>query len=265
MRIVTWNMGYWGHARAHDDAWKWLLDDLQPDVALLQECVVPDWVRERRSVQFERAYASRPWGTGLATREDVELVALLEVEDWLERLGPDAREICSATRLPSWCVAVQMNLPAVGEVLTLSVHNPAFPIDPVLLRDIDVSGLKLELNDKVWLLDVLFYFLKNRLNRPLLIGGDFNYSRLLDDPTPRGNNEFFDRISDEGFMNLLGLFQPQDQQTYFSEGKRPHQLDYLYADKTVADRVEDCFVVPRTKAVERFSDHAPVVADLGIE
>jgi hypothetical protein len=43
MRVATWNMGYWGHSRSHDDAWRWLLNELRPDIALLQECVVPDW------------------------------------------------------------------------------------------------------------------------------------------------------------------------------------------------------------------------------
>jgi hypothetical protein len=47
MRIVTWNMDYWQHHAVHAEAWHWLLDELDPDLALLQECVPPDWVRER--------------------------------------------------------------------------------------------------------------------------------------------------------------------------------------------------------------------------
>jgi hypothetical protein len=61
MKVVTWNMGYWGHASAHDAAWHWLLDELSPDIALLQECRPPDWVSESgRRVLFDPAYPGTP-------------------------------------------------------------------------------------------------------------------------------------------------------------------------------------------------------------
>ena len=41
IRIVTWNMAYWSHGGRgkHDDAWRWMFDELQPDLLLCQECV----------------------------------------------------------------------------------------------------------------------------------------------------------------------------------------------------------------------------------
>jgi len=43
MRIVTWNMNILGkdRARQHDQAWTFLLETLDPDIALLQEVAIP--------------------------------------------------------------------------------------------------------------------------------------------------------------------------------------------------------------------------------
>jgi endonuclease/exonuclease/phosphatase family metal-dependent hydrolase len=147
--------------------------------------------------------------------------------------------------------------------LLISLHNPFFPIARQLLVGRDISAMRLKLNKDLWLLDVLFYFLWSRLEQgqSLLIGGDFNYSRLLDEPKPRGNAEFFDRLAAEGFVNLHCQFHRTDQQTYFNRKCREHQLGYLYSDARLADRVVDCFVVPYEE-VAVLSDHAPLVAEL---
>ncbi len=67
MRIVSWNMGCFGSGATKDEAWRWLLDELKPDIALLQECVVPDWVREPYQALFSPAL--QRWGTAVVTRE----------------------------------------------------------------------------------------------------------------------------------------------------------------------------------------------------
>jgi exonuclease III len=265
MRIVTWNMGYWGHASAHEAAWRWLLDELSPDIALLQECVVPSWVEQRATVLFDRAYPNYPnqrWGTALVTK-DLEAVParLEEVETWLAPLGEHAPEKCSAARLRGWYVPAHVSFPDGSSALVISIHNPAFPIERELVEGRDLTGIKLALNPDVWLLDVVSHFLTHRLGEPLLIGGDFNCSRLLDDPTPRGNAEFFDRLTNDGFVSLHRRFHDSDEQTFFQPKKRGHQLDYLYTDATLASHATYCRVVPRS-IVESYSDHAPVAAEL---
>jgi endonuclease/exonuclease/phosphatase family metal-dependent hydrolase len=94
----------------------------------------------------------------------------------------------------------------------------------------------------------------------VIIGGDFNTSRLFDTPKPRGNAEFLDRV-EEQFTSLHRRFHDKDERTFFGNGE--HQLDYLYADSTLASRATNCWVVPREE-VDQFSDHSPVVADLEI-
>lgn len=267
MRIVTWNMGYWGHVPTHDAAWHWLLDELSPDIALLQECVVPSWVEERATVLFDRAYPNYPnqrWGTALVTK-GLEIVParLEEIETWLATLGEHAPQECSATRLRGWCVPAHVSLPDGSSALFISIHNPAFPIERDLVKDCDLTGIQLTLNSDVWLLDVVSHFLTHQLGEPLLVGGDFNCSRLLDEPIPRGNAEFFDRLENDGFVSLHRRFHDSDEQTFFRKGRRGHQLDYLYADTTLAGRADDCRVIPR-QIVESYSDHSPVVAKLAL-
>lgn len=267
MRIVTWNMGYWGHASVHEAAWRWLLDELSPDIALLQECVVPSWVQSRATVLFDEAYPksrNQRWGTALVTRDLTTVPARLEeIETWLSTLGEHAPDVCSAARLQGWCVPGHVSLPDGSSALFISIHNPAFPIERSLVEDHDLTGIKLELNPDVWLLDVVFHFLEHRLSEPLLIGGDFNCSRLLDDPIPRGNAEFFDRLPDDGFVSLHRRFHDADEQTFFHPKRREHQLDYLYTDTILAERATHCRVVPK-HVVEPYSDHAPIVAELAL-
>jgi hypothetical protein len=164
-------------------------------------------------------------------------------------------------RADGWLATGRVVLPSGGETLVVSVHSPWECIEGVRLRGIDVSGMKLKKNPDLWLLDVLFYFLRPLLGQRLLVGGDFNYSRLMDEPLEDGNNEFFDRIRDQGFVSIHRRFHPSDEQTYFNKSKGPHQLDYLYADAPVADLATACVVHPHAE-VAGFSDHAPLIADL---
>jgi exonuclease III len=265
MRIVTWNMGYWGHSKAHEAAWQWLLEKQRPDIAFLQECVPPIWAYEHGTLRFERAFPDnnrQRWGTALFTRVPSTVAELPELAAWLESIRrPDV--VCSAARLSGWCVASSATLLADSETLLISLHNPFFPIARQLLVGRDIGAMRLKHNKDLWLLDVVFYFLKSYLQQGqnLLVGGDFNYSRLLDDPKPRGNAEFFDRLAAEGFVSLHRLFHGTDQQTFFNSRSREHQLDYLYADPRLADLVADCFVVSHEE-VAVLSDHAPLVAEL---
>jgi len=269
MRIVTWNMAFWSHGKHHDRAWNWVLDDLRPDVFLCQEANPPDWVRRDRTVIWTRAYpsGSQTWGTGLVTALPCQPARIPDLDNWFEALPTLSGETEPAAiqRADGWLATGRVMLPRIGETLFVSVHNPSKEIDRARLRGVDVTSIKLRKNPDLWLLDVVFYFLKTLLGQRLLVGGDFNYSRLLDETMAggrdRGNNEFFDRIGDEGFVSIHRRFHPADERTYFKEGRAHHQLDYLYGDTHVASIAKKCWVEPHSVIAE-FSDHAPLVADI---
>jgi len=62
MRIITWNLGYWQYTSQHDKAWDYLLNDLKPDLALLQEVKPPQWLPSHKIVFEEIATG---WGTAI--------------------------------------------------------------------------------------------------------------------------------------------------------------------------------------------------------
>jgi hypothetical protein len=61
MIVVAWNMG----RRDHRAAWRYLLDDLMPDLGLLQETVPPQEEPQRGFVVHGRAYTEHPWGSAV--------------------------------------------------------------------------------------------------------------------------------------------------------------------------------------------------------
>ncbi|MFW6197706.1 MAG: endonuclease/exonuclease/phosphatase family protein [Myxococcota bacterium] len=202
-------MAYWSKRSRHEQAWDWLLNELRPDIALCQECVPPDWVSRERTVLWERAYppdSKQSWGTAVVSSLPTTEARLPELDDWLEALPsyvPGKEQLAGIHRADGWLQCAQIELPRIGPVLTGSLHNPSYPIERGRLESVNVSDIKLKNNNDVWFIDVLFYFLKRRLDRPLLVGGDFNTSRLLDDlHGNNGNHEFFDRIAAEGFVSL---------------------------------------------------------------
>jgi endonuclease/exonuclease/phosphatase family metal-dependent hydrolase len=65
MRIVSWNLAHNSpeYRAHHEDAWGYLLDELRPDVALVQEAVPPEGLD--RSLIFAKPWAKRPWGSAI--------------------------------------------------------------------------------------------------------------------------------------------------------------------------------------------------------
>lgn len=266
MRVVTWNMAYWSHRRHHEAAWRWLLEELRPDLLLCQEAVVPEWVAAEHAVVWSRAYdgGRQPWGTGIVTRLRCTPCRIPGLDDWFDALPlsiPGQSEKAGIHRADGWLASARVDVGELDlEMLVASVHSPAYPIEKGRLTGIDVTDMKLKQNPDLWLLDVVFFFLKAQLGTRFMVGGDFNYSRLLDTTLgeERGNNEFFDRVATEGFVSLHRLFHDADERTFFHPKRAHHQLDYLYADAPMAKYASGCFVHPVTE----YSDHAPLVADL---
>src|SRR5437879_3761360 len=67
MRIVSWNLGHNSpeYRVRHGDAWRYLLEELRPDVALVQEAVPPEGLSQ--SLVFAKPWAKRAWGSAVVT------------------------------------------------------------------------------------------------------------------------------------------------------------------------------------------------------
>lgn len=60
MRILSWNMDQQGHAGSHPEAWAFLRT-IDPDIALLQEAIVPEDIYDQYEVLWNRAWDNKPW------------------------------------------------------------------------------------------------------------------------------------------------------------------------------------------------------------
>ncbi len=269
MRIVTWNMAFWSNRSEHDSAWRWALSVLEPDVFLCQECVLPSWLSAEWTSLWYRAYPEtlnrQQWGTGIVTRLPCRGARIPDLDAWFDSLpakSPGKDELARIHKADGWLACGEVEIPGVGPWLVASVHSPSFPIEKARWKEIGAGHMKLKNNPDLWFTDVLFHHARPLLGRGVVLGGDLNSSRAFDKPNQdRGNNEFFDRIAEEGFVSLHRKFHDADEQTFFKKGCGPCQIDYLFADQPIAKLVTRCYVHSFDE-VSQFSDHAPLVVDL---
>jgi endonuclease/exonuclease/phosphatase family metal-dependent hydrolase len=178
MRILVWNMGPGGpggSAAGHERAWRYLLEEKQFDVPLLQETrAAPGWASDRlRSVTWRPRYATagrnRPlWGCAIiSTSLDLRAYDRPAEFRWLrERSGSVA--IAQTTGDPRWFA---------------SVHFYAGEIPDEQVQRHSVEGIPISTpNGTVWETDVLPHELDRVFGRDTFLwGGDFNADPRMDD------------------------------------------------------------------------------------
>lgn len=141
VRLVSWKMAFWTHGKKHEEAWRWPLEELKPDIALCQECIPPDWARLSRTVVWERAYPTgeQRWGTALVTSLPAKPTRLPELDSWLARV-PEQVEgqpgLAPIHRADGWVAIAEINIPIIGSTLVTSIHNPFTPIEATRLTGI---------------------------------------------------------------------------------------------------------------------------------
>jgi hypothetical protein len=150
----------------------------------------------------------------------------------------------------------------------ISVYSPAWPVDPLRLEGIDVEAVKLKLNPKVWVTELLWAALLDTAvgEPPWIVGGDLNSSVTFDFVwgKPRGNQEIQDRMSALGFTECLRKSQGQLVPTFRTPrgGKVIHQMDHLFVSSGKASSLTSCTVGDSARVFAgSLSDHLPIVAD----
>jgi endonuclease/exonuclease/phosphatase family metal-dependent hydrolase len=214
MIVVAWNMG----RRAHGAAWEYLLDRLQPDLALLQETVPPATAFGGGQVVHGRAYAAHAWGSAVYVREG------------------SVRELALPEEHRGWLIAAEIELPE--PVVAVSVH--ARILDGYVRPNLDKAFAALEplLRD-----------------RSFVVGGDLNLSRNYDTAYGTAHHtEFLDGLPTRGFFDCMRKFHPEEQRTFWGRTTRDYQNDHLFVSEDLAAMVAGCDVVDRAQ----LSDHSPL-------
>src|SRR4051794_21927864 len=72
MRVVSWNMAYWQRRAQWREAWAFLTKELAPDIALLQEAVVPNGLDYEQFVtpalEGGTSLKQLAWGSAILSR-----------------------------------------------------------------------------------------------------------------------------------------------------------------------------------------------------
>jgi exonuclease III len=235
-RVVCWNMA----GRRSDEQWRFLLDDLDPDLALLQEVKrPPNWVAERGGalVRSETTPASG-WGSAIYVREGPLEQIHLEQHD-------------------GYFVAARLQLPGARPGLALSVHgrtDKARPgggtlLAPYMKRALDFVAPRLD-----------------DFRVECFVGGDFNLSREMDraygtkSDHPGHHGTFFDELAAQrDLVDCCRRFSTSEKRSLYRNGRAhpDYQLDHLFASREFARSLNSCEVLDWQ--LGGLSDHAPVL------
>lgn len=226
-----------------NEAWAWLLDQ-RADIAFVQEAQIPDAVREEHAVVFAPAFDGSPWGSAVVG-------TTIEVRE--ARPDPTLRWL---NDLWGWVVTATANVD--GRTVQLaSIHASARQLK-VLDSPADGEG-PLHWPGQMWPADLIFRDLKRLLrDQSFLVAGDLNMDAAMDKESwaVGGNTLFFDSLLQAGFVNCSS----ERERTFFAEGKKEYQLDYVFASHDVHRALRAALVVPYAD-VEALSDHAPVLTE----
>lgn len=244
MRVVTWNMDTWKHAKKQPEAWDFLLNELNPDVALVQEAKVPDdtgyEVLLTNALEWGSSLKELTWGSAILSR-----VGKPETQVHLSAEDISAR---GAVQIASCTIA------GLGEVTVANIHSR-----------LDGDGRVIVNLSKTF--EVVLPALRDRF----VVGGDLNTARSLAIAYKGegGHGEFWSEV-DAGKLKEALPGGQEERQSYWGHGDDNQgptgntlQDDHLFFDAETFKLVSESRVWD-TPQVRELSDHGPIVVDLDL-
>ncbi len=263
MRVVSWNMR---RALADSPGWQ-VLSDLDPDIILLQEVTrIPGEFVEVFSVITDHPTAKdgNPQKFQSAVLSKFPLEANLPLNSELAWVNGEYKHYSGNI------LSCKAKTEGGKQLNLISFYSPAWHIPDQRLGGSDLSKVKLTDNPNVYVTEVLWKLLTDSMSSvggSWIIGGDFNSSTTFDwmwGKKPRGNQEIIDRMNALGLSDCLSTHAGELVPTFKNArgGKVIHQMDYIYTDSQLGERLCSSGVVGDRTIFERsLSDHLPVVAD----
>jgi hypothetical protein len=224
VRVVAWNMNHWQTKSRSEEAWRYLLEELHPDVALLTEASPPAAIVQDARVVFAEV-PGRDWGSAVYVADDLEL-RLLPIE---------------VVSHPGAFVVVEIDSPELSAPITAISLYGLF--EKILKTDYSSPSLHRSLSDLTVVLDD-----PTRRGR-IILGGDLNVSPLKWGPLHR---VIFDRIE------LFGLESCLDYRERPTPTHRQVEIDYVFVSRELVPRVSAGSVVD----VGDLSDHRALVVEI---
>jgi exonuclease III len=229
VRIVSWNVNQQGR-----DTWAFLVGTLDPDIALVQEAILPTDLPDQYQVRWTPAWPDGRWGSAVLSR--------------FRNLEPDWEDWRRGAVLMAHC-----SIPSLGPVSIASVHARVNPLTHRVIPDLRET----------------FDHLRRRLGDRFILGGDLNTAREAARRWPRnGHLEFWRDVETWGLRDCHYLLNGVERQSFWRGVLRNRpptmdglQDDHVFVDAETIKAVTQCFVLD-TPEVRRLSDHGPVVVEL---
>lgn len=226
MRIISWNMGCGPrtrYRRTHIEAWRYLLAELDPDIAFVQEALLRTTMLPSDGALF-----------------------------WSADLGSDSG---TAVFVRAGMTASPVEVRSSGSyVAAVNLGEREFPL---LLVSAHVGPGNYQ-KHRLTLAEVVGQLV---VERRFVVGGDFNTARHWDTVYGgRQHTAFFEDLARRGFHDCHWKKNEREVQSFWGhQAKEPYQCDHLFTDKSTSDSVVKCFIVDNP-IVRALSDHGPVVA-----
>lgn len=249
LKVVTWNMGCAsrnsGFLAAHDAAWRYLLNEHRPDVALVQEAIVPDWLDQEEWTAILGAVPTESHGhAAIVARTNLTLASV-------------AHDYLLADVLAPYLVMADLTLGGIGRVIVGSVHARPYVVREALAADL-AAQIRRKAIKAVWYSDVVFHVISEMLEpeQLFIIGGDWNEARMWDTVRgrPEGGVEFFERALSQGWRDALRKAHEEERETCF-RGPHRYETDHIFTDETLFKKLAPPIIDDSTN-VRRLSDHA---------
>jgi len=242
------------NVRARSNQWE-LLQSINPDIALLQEWRKPSGFSTDGYVYSQEYLPGRH--TALWSKWPLQDV----------NTYPQAAEILWEPYHAALegCIVSAAVLTPIGLLSATSVYAYPVALKPHQYTGFDAEALRLPSSKSVWPADLIWWAFKDWASSAerTILGGDWNTSRVLDEPKPRGNQEFFQRMENSGWVEIARKFYPEEKDvtTWYRKKARPMQLDHFFVSSDLSSSTVK-FEVLRNNLFDQASDHFPICIDL---
>jgi exonuclease III len=234
-------MSHWQKRSLAEKAWSLLLEDLKPDIALVQEALP---LVESEFTLWREIPGKGIGGTGIVTR------------------GLPIREFDLETAShPGAAVVGDVELPGGASLTAISIYGALeYATRPGRGKSEGYATTSIQriLSDLTFLLDGWYG------RRSIVIGGDTNITTQLQPPWTAHHQAVVDRIAAFGLIDCLSLYHRGHVQTQrHPRSTVPWQNDYIYVSKDLKKSVRACEPVA-TEAAWSLSQHCPVLLELEV-
>jgi exonuclease III len=243
LRLVSWNLA---KRVSRTEAVLDYLDAVECDVALLQESRVHD------------PAAARGWAVVQAAESPSDCVVMARPQISIRRAEPSA-----VSQLGRYVAHAEIETGA-RRLAVMSVHPLPATVPLAQLSHLPKIDVERPSDQRLWWSDLFLYLATHAVaDRPAVLGGDWNTSRLFEDA-------LFDRAAAFGWLEVLPLLRGSQQRTWFRGNERPHGLDHFFCSPNLRSSIR-AGAVDATVADSAaghtglaLSDHAPVIMDLAV-